>query len=467
LTVAVRARAPERLRTRTGRTATSWKRWAALYLVGAVLVLALEHLWRGASYWNFSEGVYLATARALADGTGLYTDVVAAQPPPLFFLGAGLLSLAESLLFVRGALAVTTVATGALVAVIVARLTGRPLAAVAAGLAALVMPWTIREHATLTPDPLAAAPLLGAALLAARPGSRAAAAGGVLAAVAASLKLAFLLPAAAVWLAARRRLPFLAGALAAGGALAAVSLLAWGSALWDNLVRAQGETGFQFGALPGLIGQTTWNLGPLLVLAGLAVYTRERARDPALFRAVLALLAGSLGLMLTFLKGGTYLNTLVAVEPVVVTLAAAGLIWFFEDRAVLAARRRLATAVVALACALMAAQSISLLAAPESPLAFGNPFLSRAPGHELSESEVRFAERAARACPGDVPYSGSPFIAFVADRPVPGGQPDRFIVSEADVHAEFRRAVALDVPRCPYPRIGGLPEGGNAGALVK
>src|SRR5687767_15611366 len=100
------ARAPERLRTSTGRVAASWKTWAALYLAGAVVVVALEHVWRGESYWNFSEGVYLATARALADGAGLYTDVAAAQPPPLFFLGAGLLSIVESLLFVRGVLAV-------------------------------------------------------------------------------------------------------------------------------------------------------------------------------------------------------------------------------------------------------------------------------------------------------------------------------------------------------------------------
>jgi hypothetical protein len=442
-------------------------RWAALYVVAATLVLVLEHVWRGESYWNFSEGVYLVTARVLLDGASLYTDVAAAQPPPLLFLGAGLMSISDSLLFVRGALALSTMATGALVAVIVGRLTGRPPAAVAAGLLALVMPWTIREHATLTPDPLAAAPLLGAALLASRPGSRAAAAGGLLAALAASLKLAFLLPAAAVWLVARRRAPFLAGALAAGGALAAVSLAVWGSALWDNLVGAQGETGYQVGSLPGLIGQTIWNIGPLLLLAGLAFLARERARDAALFRATLALLVGSLGLTLTFLKDGTYLNTLVAVEPVAVALGVTGIVWFLEDRSLLAHRRRLATAVASLACALMVAQSVSVLALPESPVPFGNPFLSRAPGHELSEDEVHRAATAARACPDGVPYSGSPFIAFVADRAVPGGQPDRFIVGEAGRHADFRRAIEADARPCPYPTVGGLPEGGNAGEIVK
>lgn len=432
--------------------------------MAAALVVALEHLWRDQSYWNFSEGVYLVTARAVLDGASLYTDVAAAQPPPLFYLGAGLIAISESVLFVRGALAATTVATGALVAIIVGRLTGRPAPAVAAGLVALVTPWTLREHATLTPDPLAAAPLLGAALLAAREGRVAAGAAGALAALAGSLKLAFLLPAAAVWLFARRRGAFLAGALAAGGALAIVSFAAWGSALWDNLVGAQGETGFQLGSLPGLVGQTLWNIGPLLLLAGLAWTMRHRARDPALFRTALALLVGSLGLTLTFLKNGTYLNTLVAVEPVAVALAAAGLVWFVEDRSLLASRRRIATAVVGLACALMAAQSISLVVAPESPIPFGNPFLSRAPGHELSEAEVRRAADVGRACPPGVPYSGSPFIAFVADRPVPGGQPDRFIVGEAGVHRGFRQAVDDDRPVCPYPTVGGLPEGSGEGA---
>lgn len=449
-----------------GRTG-SWGAWGALYLVGAAAVVTLEHLWRGESYWNFSEGVYLVTARAVLDGASLYTDLAAAQPPPLFYLGAGLIAISDSLLFVRGALALTTVATGALVAVVVGRLTGRPAVAVTAGLVALATPWTIREHATLTPDPLAAPLLLAAALLAARPGSRAAAAGGALATLAGSLKLAFLLPAAAVWLFARRRGAFLAGALGAGAGLAIVSLAVWGSALWDNLVGAQGETGFQLGSLPGLVGQTIWNIGPLLLLAGLAWRSRHRARDPALLRSVLALLAGSLGLTLSFLKNGTYLNTLVAVEPVAVAAAAAGLVWFLEDRSVLAARRRIATGAVAVACALMAAQSASLLALPESPVPFGNPFLSRAPGHELSEAEVRRAAEVARSCPPGAAYSGSPFIAFVADRPVPGGQPDRFIVGEADLHAGFRRAIRRDAPLCPYPSVGGLPEGGNAPGLLK
>jgi hypothetical protein len=433
-----------------------------------VAIVVLEHVWRGESYWNFSEGVYLMTARAVLDGRGLYAEVAAAQPPPLFYIGAGLMGLSDSLLFVRGALALTTLAVGALVAIIVARITGRPSAGVIAGLAALVTPWTLREHATLTPDPLAAAPLLAAALLAARPRSRAAALAGAIGALAAALKLAFLLPLAAVALAARRRAAFVIGALCLGVSLAVVSFAAWGGAVWDNLVVAQGDTGFQVGSLPGLVGQSAWNLGPLVALSALALLARSRARDPALLRSLAALTAGSLALGLTFLKGGTYLNTLAVIEPAAVALAAVGVTAFLEDRSLLAPHRRLASLAVGLLCAVMVVQSAILFANPEGPLGFGNPFLSRDPGHELSEEQVRLAAERARQCPPGAPYSGSPFIAYVADRSVPGSQPDRFIIGQSDVHADLRERIAADGPLCPYRQLGGLPEGGNIdGAHLK
>lgn len=439
-----------------------WGRWALAYVVAAVAVLALLHLWRGGSYWLFSEGVYLATARALTDGARLYTEVAAAQPPPIFLLGAMLVELSESVLFVRGALAATTLAAGALVAAMVGRLTGRPLVAVAAGIASLLTPWTIREHATLTPDALAAAPLLAGALLAARPGRTSAFAGGTLAALGASLKLSFVLPVAAVALAARRRLAYAAGALLLAAALAIPSFAVWGGEMWENVVGAQGGSGFQLDRLPGLVGQTIWNLGPLLALGSLAWLGRDRSRDPALLRTTVALLLGSLALSVGYVKDGTYLNQLAVVEPVAVVLAACGLVWFVEDRGLLRLRRRLATAVAVAACVLVAVQSAALLALPESPYPFGNPFLSRAPGWELSEPEVDSAVEAARQCPSGVPYSGSPFVAFVAGRPLPGGQPDRFIVRQSSLHADLLARVRGDRPLCPYPELGGLPTGGAA-----
>lgn len=444
------------------RPRAGWLAWVAGYVAAGAGALALLHLWRGHSYWLFSEGVYLATARAIADGAELYTDVAAAQPPPLLLLGAGLLEVSDSLLFVRGALALATLVTGGLVVLMVWRLTGRPAVAASAGLVALVTPWTLREHATLTPDPLAAGPLLGAALLAARRGRTAGIFAGALGALGASLKLAFLLPVAAVAVAARRRGPYVAGALLLAVALAVPSFVAWGGELWENVVEAQGETGLQVGRLPGLLGQTAWNLGPLLALAALAWPARARARDPVLLRTATALLLGSLALTAGFVKDGTYLNQLAVVEPVAVALAACGLTWFLEDRLLFGARRRLAAGMALAACVLVALQSVSLLALPESPYPFGNPFLSRAPGHELSDAEVESAARAARSCPPGAPYSGSPFIAYVADRPLPGGQPDRFIVLESTVHADLREEVLEDGPLCPYPSLGGLPTGGAA-----
>ena len=455
------ARAPERRRL-------SAPAWAGLYVIGASAVVTLLHVWRGDSYWNFSEGVYLATARLVMDGASLYTEVVAAQPPPLFYIGAGLLAISDTLLFVRGALGVTTALTGGLVAVVVGRLTGRPGVAVIAGLVALLTPWTIREHATLTPDPLAAAPLLAAALLAARPGSRASAAAGGLAALAASLKLSFLLPAAAVVVAARRRGAYLAGALLAAGALTAASVAAWGfPALWENVVAAQREAGINPRLLLGNLAQTGWNLGPLLALCGLAYLARARARDPALFRSMLALVLGSVAVVVTFAKDGTYVNTLAAIEPSAVALAATGLVWLLEDRTVLAGRRRLATVGAALACLFVALQSASLLALSERPKPFGNPFLTRGPGHELSEEQVAAAVATARACPPGAHYSGSPFIALLADRSLPGGQPDRFILGQAATHADVLTEVRNDGPLCPYRSLGGLPEGIDTATPVK
>jgi hypothetical protein len=233
------------------------------------------------------------------------------------------------------------------------------------------------------------------------------------------------------------------------------------------VVGAQRDTGLQLGSLPGQVAQTVWNIGPLVLLASLAWLGRARARDPELLRAMLGLLAGTLALGVTFLKDGTYLNTLALMEPPALALAAVGVVWLLEDPAMFATRRRAALAGAALACALVAAQSASVALLPESPLPFGNPFLSRAPGHELSAAEVDRAAAAAEDCPEGDPYSGSPFIAFVAGRGTPGDQPDRFIVEESPTHRELRAQVAADRPLCPYPRPGGLPRGGNAVGPVK
>src|SRR5215210_5326723 len=110
-------------------------------VIGVPLVLGLL-AWRGASYWEYSKGVYALTARMILGGAGLYGKVVAAQPPLLFLAGAGLLALHDSLEALRATLALPLLATGLLVALAVWRLTASRLAAASGGLAALVAPWT-------------------------------------------------------------------------------------------------------------------------------------------------------------------------------------------------------------------------------------------------------------------------------------------------------------------------------------
>jgi hypothetical protein len=47
-----------------------------------------------------------------------------------------------------------------------------------------------------------------------------------------------------------------------------------------------------------------------------------------------------------------------------------------------------------------------------------------------------------------VPFSGAPFHAFVARRPMPGDQPDQFLF-RVPAGAEAARAAAADAQRCP------------------
>jgi hypothetical protein len=56
---------------------------------------------------------------------------------------------------------------------------------------------------------------------------------------------------------------------------------------------------------------------------------------------------------------------------------------------------------------------------------------------------------AARRCPAAVAYSGSPYVAFLADRRMPGEQPDIFMLRYASADARFARRAAAAEPRCP------------------
>jgi hypothetical protein len=416
-------------------------------LLGAPLAAALLAWW-GRSYWNYSEGVYLLTARSL--GPGLYSDVVAAHPPPLFWFGGAVLAVADSVIAVRLVLALLALSTGWLVAVCVWRLTASRLGAVLAGVAALVTPWRLHESLTLTPESLAAPLLLAAAVLGAGASSRAAL-GGVAAGLAACVKVAFVLPAAALVIGVTARARYAASATITAVVLALTSLALYGGALVENVVTAQAQTGARgVEAVAPLFVQAAWNLAPLLVPAALAWPLRDRLRDPALLRALGALLLGELLLLPTVFKDGTSLNLIAVIEPAAVAVAAGATVALVSG-AGFGSRRASCTALAAIAVcgALALVQSASLVLSPEDPGVFARPLSDLAYERELSDAEVDAAVRRARGCPPGVPYSGPPYLAFVAERPVPGGQPDAFILGRAEVHADERATAAADGPGCP------------------
>jgi hypothetical protein len=48
-----------------------------------------------------------------------------------------------------------------------------------------------------------------------------------------------------------------------------------------------------------------------------------------------------------------------------------------------------------------------------------------------------------------VAFSGHPLIAFVADRPMPAGQPDQYLPFHSTKLTGVRARIEADVPRCP------------------
>src|SRR3954451_8523021 len=213
---------------------------AALAL--AVTALVVEHLIRGNAYWDYSEGVYLFSSRLLLHGGDLYGSIVAAQPPPLFVAGAGLLSIDDSLGWVRWAIGAVEVGTGLLAAQVAWRLTASRSGAALAAPLTLLTPWVVHEHGSLIPEMFVPPLLLGGILLAPQP--RRAPWLGVIAALLAAFKLSYALPAvvlialSADWRRATR------WALAAALLEIALTFAVFGpSDVWRNTVVAQLQSG--------------------------------------------------------------------------------------------------------------------------------------------------------------------------------------------------------------------------------
>lgn len=416
-----------------------------VWLAPTALVLVALGLWQGQSYWEYSDGVYSLSARYVLDGHSLYGDFAAAQPPSLFYLGAGVLAIDDSATAIRIAMAACKALVSLLVLICVWRLTRRRDAALLAAIAALLTPWAVREHAQFVPETLAAPLVLGAALAASRRSTALVA--GILGALAATFKLALALPALAVVLLGRHVRQGLIGFAATGGVLAVAFLALFGEGLWTNVVHAQTQAGSaSLKYVAGLWAQAGWNVAGLIVLAALAWPGRRRLHDPDLARSLLAASIGALALLATLLKSGSYLTAMIVIEPPLVCLAACGVVAALRDR------RRLA--IAGAAGLLLAVQVGSLLVSPDDPALFTRPLAASGPARTFSDAEVEAAARAIAACPPGATYAGPPYLAFVAHRDMAGMQPDQFIVHAAPVLSAFRARADADPSICRDP---GLP----------
>jgi len=421
-----------------------------LWLVGwlgacAVVLIALD-AWQRRAYVDYSDGVYALSAHLLLHGHTPYKDFAAAQMPLLYYAGAGMLALGDSIDALRRSMALVDLVLAALTLVAVYRLTGRRLAAALGGVASLIVPWALLEHAQLLPETFAA-PLLVASMLAASR-RRTSWLAGLAGAVAAFFKVAFLVPSAAIVATAASPLAAAGGLLGtlAGGAVA--SLLVFGSGFWHEAFQAQAQSGLHsVHYTAGLWVQAAWNLLPLGVPAVIAARKRAAARDETLCRVVIAGSLGSLLLLLSLLKQGSYLDVLVVIEPPLLILAVCGWTWILSERTTDARRRNVIVSAIALALGVI--QVGSLLSSPTDPALFGRPFAASPPSWVLTTGQVDREVVLIKRCPATIAYSGPPYLALAADRRVPGNQPDQFIIGHAAADRRFLIAAARDQPRCP------------------
>jgi hypothetical protein len=408
-------------------------------LLALVLAVLLE-LARGHADWGPSEGVYALTSRLLLDGGDLYGGLVASQPPWTYLFGAGALAIGDSLDTLRLACGLLQVVTALLACEAVWRLTAsRAGALVAAGLV-VVTPWATHQHGLLLPEQLGAPLLLGAALLASRPATARWA--GLLAGVAVFAKLPFALPAALVLALSPARSVAARWAAGAIAVQAVVFSAIFGGEFWRQIIVAQQQAG---GGLEFQIGswvQASWNLLPLVVFGAVALCLRGHSRDAALLRTLAAGTAGALAMTLTIVKPGTGLNVVVPSEPLLATLAVAGVVWAL--RTPLRSRAAIAAGALGL---LLLAQSASLLLDPNNPRPFHRP-LSASPGWKVGHdrAEMRRLVAEAKRCPPGAVYTGPPLVAFLANRRVPADQPDAFIVSHAAMHSDVLKRLLADAP---------------------
>ena len=223
----------------------------------------------------------------------------------------------------------------------------------------------------------------------------------------------------------------------------------FGPSMWDDIVLAQQGTGLHSLRQDAELGsQAVWNLLGLLVPAGAAVFLfAGRARDRALLNTCVALAAGLGVTLLTMAKEGTSLNTVGPVETALVILAVPGFLWLLQE----ARERGALVAVAIIGAMLLAAQTVSVLAGPTDPRPFTRPDASGGLQRTLDTAQVNAEVTRAKACPPDVAFSGQPWLAFVAERRMPGDQPDTYLTTQSSRLDDVQAQIAEDQPLCPAP----------------
>lgn len=294
-------------------------------LVGGLVELVLLLLWQRNAYWSYSDGVNAQSARQILHGLTPYREFAAAQPPLVYYVGAALLAVRDSLGTLRVGLGLVDVVTALLAGVYVWRLTGRRVLTILTVWIAPLLPISLASHAQLVPETLAAPLLLAGGLCCAEPAT--AFLGGVLLAAAVSCKLAFVVPAVVVLVLSARPVR---AALALGGCLltgAVVCFVVFGAGFGREVVGAQLEVGAAPAhAVAGLLAQESWSELPLAIgCAGAALLSRPRLnRERTLAKVAVGLAVSCALLGLTVAKRGSYINVLSVADPPLLVIAAIG-----------------------------------------------------------------------------------------------------------------------------------------------
>jgi hypothetical protein len=388
----------------------------------AVLAMALLRLARGDAMWTGGEGIYGLTARLFLHGGDLYGDLVAAQPPNHFLAGAGILGIHDSLDGLRAGMGALQILSGVMAGLVVWRLTGSRWATALTPAFSLLTPWEVHESATFIPELVALPLLLGATLLAARP--RTSGPAGALLALAVFVKLPMLAPLVVLGAFAADRRRYALWALASLAVQALVYTLVFGHGLWTDVVSLEVETGRRSaGLVARATAQAIWNSGAIVALAVVGALMSARALDRPQARAALGLALGVLATYVSVSKNGTGLYVMTDIEAGCLPLAVGGVVWLLRF-----SRTRWAAVAAAVIAAGLLAQSASLLAAPKRPRLFVRPGAPIGYEADLTDAQVHAAVAAARACPPGVAYSGFSYVALIAHRRMPQGQPDTFIL---------------------------------------